>query len=108
MADSLPQVPIRGPGAVTPRQQKKLTKFIQGAEIEVFEHRVQAAVLAEKDIADSEALSDAVGVSLDEEFSILREFQAKAGNSAAKLELLGRKVEIMSTINNRRITRRFS
>lgn len=104
----LPEVPVQGPGAVTSRQQKQLAKLARGAEVEVFTHRLAAAVEAEKDIADTEALSDAIGVATDEELAFMREFRAKAGNSAAGLELVGRKLEIFSTINNRRITRRFS
>jgi hypothetical protein len=78
------------------------------AELEMFEHRVHAAVRRDKDIADSESLADALSVATDEELSFLREFRAKANGSEAATELVARKLEIFSTINNRRISRRFS
>jgi hypothetical protein len=81
---------------------------MQRGEMEVFEHRLEAAVRRETDIADTQALSDAIGVATDEELAFLREFRAKAGGSAAAMEIVGRKLEIFDTITNRRITRRFS
>ena len=77
-------------------------------ELEMFEHRVHAAVLRDKDIADSQSLADALSVATDEELNFLREFRAKADGSEAAMELVARKLEIFSTINNRRISRRFS
>lgn len=108
MPSYLPEVPTQGQGAITTRQQRRLDKVTDGAQLDVFVHRVDAAVRVAKDIADTEALSDAISVAADEELAFMREFRAKAGNSAAGLEIVGRKLEIFSTINNRRITRRFS
>ena len=51
--------------------------------------------------------SGAARCSLEEELRLLNEGLARAGNSKAALELVARKVNIISTINDRRIARRF-
>jgi hypothetical protein len=107
--DNLPEVPLGGGRAeLSSFLRARLTHDASKAEIEVFRHRLAAAVLREKDIADTEALSDAIGIAFDEEMAFLRHGQAAAGNSAAGMEILGRKLEIFDTLTNRRITRRFS
>jgi hypothetical protein len=77
------------------------------AELEVFGHGLIAAVSAECDIQDARALADVIRTSLDEELDLLESGLHRANGSVAKTELVARKVHMLSTINDRRINRRF-
>jgi hypothetical protein len=77
------------------------------AELRLFDHLLEARLLAEKDRIDSQAAADASGAALGEELDLLDDGLARAGGAAAKLELVARHVERLATINGRRITRRF-
>ncbi|MFZ1154802.1 MAG: hypothetical protein WAN93_07860 [Solirubrobacteraceae bacterium] len=52
-------------------------------------------------------MADASRAGLEEELDLLDYGMARAGQSAAKVELVARHVERLSAINNRRISRRF-
>jgi hypothetical protein len=105
---SLPEVSRTNRPAGSALISARAARTARRAELDMFEHRVEAAVRRDFDIADTEALADALGVATDEELAFLREFRAKANGSEAAMELVARKIEIFSTINNRRIARRFS
>ena len=77
------------------------------AELTVFRHGLAAAVKAQCDIRDSQAIGEAARASLDEEIDLLEWGLYLANGSAAKRELVVRKVEMFSSLNNRRISRRF-
>jgi hypothetical protein len=63
--------------------------------------------MAEEDRQDSQAAGAALRTALDEEMALLREGLALAGQSQAGVELVARKVELLSSIDNSRIRRRF-
>jgi hypothetical protein len=77
------------------------------AELDVFRHGLRAAARAECDRQDGQAASDAIRASLDEELDLLEWGVHRANGSAAKTELVARKVNMLSQINDRRLTRRF-
>lgn len=79
----------------------------QRTELEVFRYGLQARARAEMDRIDTQALSDVLRCSLDEEVALLDWGIAQANGSAAKAELVARKVAMQSGINNSRIARRF-
>jgi hypothetical protein len=91
----------------TPRHRDRAVRLQQKTELSIHQHGMAARFRAEVDRLDSQALSDALRVSLDEEVTLLDYGLSRAGQSAAKVELVTRKVEMLSTINNRRIQRRF-
>ena len=77
------------------------------AELQVFQHDVQAAALSTIDQIDAQSIADAARCSLEEELRLLEEGLARAGTSKAALELVARKVNILSTSYDRRLNRRF-
>jgi hypothetical protein len=78
-----------------------------GAELEVFQHEVRAVALSTIDQIDAQSIADAARCSLEEELRLLEEGLARTGTSKAALELVARKVNILSTSNDRRLNRRF-
>jgi hypothetical protein len=91
----------------TPHQRGRAARAQRRAELEIFDHRLAAGVRAEGEIADAQALGDVMRTSLDEELNLLEWGLHRADGSAAKNELVARKVNMLSNINNRRIARRF-
>ena len=73
----------------------------------LFHHGLEVAVAAEMDRQDGYALADVLTTATDEELRFLDHGLALAGGSATKVELVARKLEMLSSINNRRIARRF-
>jgi phage FluMu protein gp41 len=104
---SLLPVPLDDDTGLTSRQATKAKRAQAGAELELFRYGLRARTRSEKDQLDSQAAADALGVALDEELRLLREGLAQAGQSAAGVELVARKVELLANIDNRRIARRF-
>lgn len=100
-------VPAAGDPGQNPRLPSKADRSQQRAELEVFEHGLLTAVGVQKEMMDSQALGDVLTCALEEEMSLLDYGVARANGSAAKLELVARKVEMMSAIDNRRILRRY-
>jgi hypothetical protein len=80
---------------------------VRRTQLAVFNHGLEAQALAEMDRQDTEAVGDASRASLDEELDLLHKGLAQAGQSAAAIELVARKVELLANIDNRRIARRF-
>jgi hypothetical protein len=81
---------------------------VRRAELTAFRHGLTAAVLAECDRQDAQAVAEACEASLDCELDLLDYGLRRANGSAAKAELVARKVERLAALNDRRITRRFS
>ena len=77
-------------------------------ELDTYRHGLRARALAECDRQDSEAAADAIGTALTVELDLLDWGLAQTNGSTAKVELVARKVQMLSQINNHRIQRRFS
>jgi hypothetical protein len=92
---------------LTPLQAVQGNRAYRRAAVQVFNHDLQVTVDTEIDRIDSQAIADVIRTATEEELLFLDYGLAMAGNSAAKTELVARKVELLSNINNRRITRRF-
>jgi hypothetical protein len=100
-------VPSEPGGSLSPRQLARASRAQGKAELAVFQHGLAARVQSEMDRLDSQAIADASRAALDEELDLLDYGMSRAGQSAAKVELVARHVERLSAINNRRITRRW-
>ena len=96
-----------GSGWLTNRQLVRARRAQLSTDLAVFRHGLQAQAQADMDRQDTQALADALRTSMDEELSLLRDGLAAAGQSAAAIELVSRKVELLSSTNNRRAARRF-
>ncbi|HUE27654.1 MAG TPA: hypothetical protein VMP89_12845 [Solirubrobacteraceae bacterium] len=59
------------------------------------------------DRQDSEAIADALRTAYEEEALFYQDGIATANGSAVLVELLTRKLSLMTTVNNRRANRRF-
>jgi hypothetical protein len=95
------------PSGLTSRQLVKASQVQANTELEIHRHFLRARALAEMDQIDSQATADALRAGLDEELSLLRDGLAQAGQSVAAVEIVARKVELLSGTNNRRFVRRF-
>ncbi len=73
--------------------------------MEVFAHALRAEVDAEKDQLDSQALSDAITYATELELQFLDHGLRLARGSEAGLEIVARKLDLMSRTNNSRIAR---
>jgi hypothetical protein len=94
-------------GARPSKQVARAVEKRRQQELAVFEHGLDAAFLSEIDRLDTQALSDAVKTSLEEEIGVLDWGLERAAGSAAKAELVSRRVAMQSNINSARIARRF-
>jgi hypothetical protein len=104
---SLLPAPLDDDTGVTARQTSRARRAQASTELELFRYGLAAHARAEIDRLDSQAIADASRAALDEEVDLLDYGLARAGSSAAKVELVARHVQRMATINDRRITRRF-
>ena len=104
---SLLPAPINNETGLTARQMTRARRAQTSAELRLFDHMLEARLLAEMDRIDSQALADASRAALDEELDLLDYGLARAGRSAAAIELVAHHVERVETINDRRTTRRF-
>jgi hypothetical protein len=93
--------------ALTPLQSAQAARTVRRSELAAFRHGLGAAVQAECDRQDTQAVADACSTALDAELDLLDWGMHRAGNSAAKAELVARKVSRLAAINDSRITRRF-
>jgi hypothetical protein len=93
-------LPVRG--------SRHLARLQDRAEMDTYRHGLEAAMKAEFDRQDGQAVSDAIRSSLDEELDLLEWGLHRAEGSTAKIELVARKVNMLSQLNDRRLTRRFS
>ncbi|HSZ06853.1 MAG TPA: hypothetical protein VK778_16820 [Solirubrobacteraceae bacterium] len=96
-----------GAGWLNKRQLNRTRRAEVSTALAVVRHGFEAQALADMDRQDSQAAADALRTALDEEMALLRDGLAQAGQSAAAIELVARKVELLSSIDNRRIARRF-
>jgi hypothetical protein len=94
-------------GWLTNRQLARARRAQLSTELTVFRHGLDARARAEMDAQDTQAVADASRIALDEELDLLDYGLSRAGQSAAKAELVARHVERLAVINNRRISRRF-
>jgi hypothetical protein len=90
----------------TQRQLDKAARAQARTELAIFRHGLTTRYLAETDRLDAQAAADALQSSLADELDLLDYGLRRAAGSAAKAELVSRKVEMLSSINNRRISRR--
>lgn len=93
---------------LTRRQIAQARRAEASATLEVFRYSLGARARSQMDQCDSQAAGDASQTALESELDLLDYGLARAGTSAAKIELCARHVERLATINDRRITRRFS
>lgn len=107
MSQSLVPFDDGGSGWLTSRQVVRARKAQLSTDLALFRHRLDAQRRAEEDRQDTQAVADASRAALDEELGLLRDGLAQAGQSAAAIELVARKVELLSSIDNCRIARRF-
>lgn len=103
----LPEPVNDSTGWLTSRQVTRAQRDQAKAELTVFGHFLRTRTEAEVDRLDSQAVADASRAGLEVELELLDYGMARAGQSAAKVELVARHVERLSAINNRRISRRF-
>jgi hypothetical protein len=94
-------------GGLTTSQAIQVGRVQRKAELTVLRHGLQAAVATEIDRLDSHAIADVITTATEEELRFLDYGLALADGSAAKAELVVRKVQLLSQINNSRIARRF-
>jgi hypothetical protein len=92
---------------VTPFMGAKAAKLQRRTEFEVFRHGLQAAATSMCDQQDGQATADAIRASLDEELDLLEWGLHRANGSAAKTELVARKVNQLACINDNRLNRNF-
>lgn len=75
--------------------------------LEVHRQLLWSRALAETERLDALAAFDARRSCLETELMLLRDGLAAAGQSAAGVELVGRSVELLARVNERRFLRRF-
>lgn len=92
---------------MTPYLVSKAARLQRRVEFQVFRHGLLAAARAECDRQDGQAVADAVRASLDEELNLLDWGMWKADGSAAKAELVARRVNQLAGINDTRLTRTY-
>jgi hypothetical protein len=100
-------VPSDAGGSLSPRQAARASRALAKSNMRVFRHGLDAQAQAEEARQDTQAVADALRTALDEELSLLRDGLAQAGQSAAAVELVARKVDLLANIDHRRISRRF-
>jgi hypothetical protein len=101
-------VPSDAGGSLSPRQAARASRALAKANMRVFCHGLEAQAQAEEGRQDIQAVADVSRAALDEELALLRDGLAQAGpSSAAAIELVARRVELLASIDNRRITRRW-
>jgi hypothetical protein len=97
----------REPGVLSLPQTRQAAHELGKAELKAFRHGLEAAVVAECDRQDAQAAADACSASLEAELDLLDYGLHRANGSAAKTELVARKVNRLAAINDSRIARRF-
>ena len=100
-------VPVSGSSGLTSLQAVQANRSQRRAEVEVFRHGLAMAVATELDRQDSQAIGDVITTAAEEELRFLDFGMAMAAGSSAKAEMVARKANLMSNLNNQRIARRF-
>ena len=89
------------------RQLARPSRKQRKTALAIFDHGLQARYLAECEMQDAHALADVVETALELELSTLDHGLQLTQGSAAKAELVARKIELLASINNARIAQRF-
>lgn len=92
---------------LSPLQRAQAIRGQRRTELAVFEHGLAVAAQAECDIQDSMATESAARAALNAEIDLLDWGIYRAQGSPAKIELVARKVQMLSQLNDRRISRNF-
>jgi hypothetical protein len=92
---------------LSPRKLARAQRAHEDTELAIYQHGLRAMAASERDRRDSQAVADAAQTSLEAEFDVLDYGMARAGQSAARVNLVAAKVELLSRINSRRLARRF-
>jgi hypothetical protein len=102
-------VPTTSSGGMgmSPRHTVQANRSQRRAEMAVYNHSLEVAVATEIDRIDSYSIADVITTATEEELRFLDYGMAMAGNSAARAELVARKLSLLSNINNARIARQF-
>jgi|GEM_PF-1499883 hypothetical protein len=93
--------------SLTPYERARASRAQRRAELEIYRHGLAAGVRAECEIQDAQAVADVIQCALQQELDVLDWGLHRADGSAAKAELVARKLNALSSINDRRIARRF-
>lgn len=105
MSDNLPALHSGEP--LPARHVARAAKARRSAELAVLKHSLKTSYEAECERMDAQALSDVVRTALEEEIGNLDWGMELAAGSAAKAELVSRKLAMQAKINSERIVRRF-
>jgi hypothetical protein len=100
-------LPVPWEGARPSRQLVRAAKARGRTELAIYRHTLEARYVTECERLDAQALSDVVRTALGEEIGNLDWGLEQAGGSAAKAELVARKIAMQAQINSDRIARRF-
>jgi hypothetical protein len=100
-------LPVPWEGGRPSRQLVRAAKAQRRTDLAIFRHTLDVRYVTECERLDAQALSDVVRTSLEEEISNLDWGLEQARGSAAKAELVSRKIAMQSKINSDRIARRF-
>ena len=100
-------VPSDAGGSLSPRKAARASRAQAKAELTVVRHALQARTQSEMDRLAEPGCCGCLAHGAGGGAGPARLRLSRAGQSAAKVELVSRHVERLSAINNRRITRRF-
>ena len=100
-------LPVPWEGPRPSRQLVRAAKAQSRTELDIFRHALNARYVSECERHDAHALSDVVRTALEEEIGNLDWGLEQAAGSAAKAELVSRKIAMQAKINSDRISRRF-
>lgn len=106
MGSLVPRNEIPEPN-VTPYLSARAAWLQRRVEFEVFRHGLLAAAGEECDRQDREAAAEAVTGALDAELKLLDWGMHRANGSAAKAELVARRVNHFVGINDTRLTKNY-
>lgn len=107
MSDYLPTRQAGPSSGVVPAGLSRQAIATRRAERGLERHALNRAFAIEQTRIDTRAVGEVITTSLEEEFHTYDYGMYLAKGSAAKQELLARKLEMMSQLNNRLITHRF-
>jgi hypothetical protein len=93
--------------SMTTRMQEKAARAHHSNELEIFRYALDSHRRAELDRLDAEATAAAFQGALDVEFNFMDYGLGRSGGSEVKVELVRRKLELLASINERRIRRDF-
>jgi hypothetical protein len=100
-------LPVHVDGFGPSRQLARPSRKQRKTAVAIFNHGLQTRYLAECEMQDAHALSEVVQTALELELANLDYGLQLAAGSAAKAELVARKIELQSRLNNARIVQHF-